>query len=254
MTEQLAEQPVVAEPPPPGVDRAEEDAGTLRAVEEGCGVGATGDRPARLGREPVAVAPREGCRRERDACGPALGAPGEAVHLVRGEIDPGNAGEHPGDLVRVEGEVVGPQLLQLTGRAQPAERKGRVPAGGDDDVDVLGQAFHEEGDGLVHGRVGDHVIVVQDEHDRPGLRDQVVDQQGNRGVADRAPPGGQGTQRAFPDAGRRLPERGQHVAPEQDRVVVAGVERHPGDQGVTGCAPLGEQRGLSPNRRGRRAG
>jgi hypothetical protein len=53
VTEQFAEQPVVAEPPPPGVDRAEEDAGALRAVEEGCGVRATGDRPARLGREPA---------------------------------------------------------------------------------------------------------------------------------------------------------------------------------------------------------
>ena len=39
VAEQLAEQPVVAEPVPPGVDRAEEDAGALRAVEEGCGVG-----------------------------------------------------------------------------------------------------------------------------------------------------------------------------------------------------------------------
>ena len=100
----------------------------------------------------VAVAPGEGRRGERDACRPALGAPGEAVHLVRAEVDPGNAGEHPGDLVGVEGEVVGPQLLQLAGRAQPAEREGRVPAGGDDDVDVLGHAFHEERDGLVHDR------------------------------------------------------------------------------------------------------
>ncbi len=102
----------------------------------------------------------------------------------------------------------------------------------------------------MHDPVGDHVVVVQDEHDRPGLRDQVVDQQGNRGVADRAPPGGQGAQRAFPDAGQRLPERGQHVAPEQDRVVVAGVERHPGDPRVTGRAPLCEQGGLPPARGG----
>ena len=103
----------------------------------------------------------------------------------------------------------------------------------------------------MHGPVGDHVVVVEEEHDRPGLRDQVVDQQGKRGVAERAPPGGQGAQRAFPDAGQRPPQRGQHVAPEQDRVVVAGVERDPGDPGVgRRRAPLGEQRGLPPARRG----
>ena len=117
----------------------------------------------------VAVASRERRRGERDAGGPALGAPGEAVHVVRAEIDPGNGGEHPGDLVGVEGEVVGPQLLQFTGGPQPAEREGRIPPGGDDDVDVLGHPFHEERDGLVHGPVGDHVVVVEHEHDRPGL-------------------------------------------------------------------------------------
>jgi hypothetical protein len=46
VAEQLAEQPVVAEPPPSGVDRAEEDACALRTVEEGGGVGTTGDGAA----------------------------------------------------------------------------------------------------------------------------------------------------------------------------------------------------------------
>ena len=76
--------------------------------------------------------------------GQPFGAPGEAVHVVRAEVDPGNGGEHPRDLVGVEGEVVGAELLQLAGGAQPAEREGRIPAGGDDDVDVLGHPFHEE--------------------------------------------------------------------------------------------------------------
>jgi hypothetical protein len=75
-------------------------------------------------------------------------------------------------------------------------------------VDVLGQALHQERDGLVDDRVGDHVVVVQHEHDRSGLREQVIDQQGNRGVAHRATPGGQGAQRAFPDCRAAAPERG----------------------------------------------
>ena len=149
-----------------------------------------------------------------------------------------------------EPEVGGSQLDELAAGAKPRQRQRRVGPGGQDDPEPLGQVLDEERDRLVHLGLGDDVVVVEDQHTGVGVGGEVVDQAGDR-VEGRG--GGVGR-------GARLqpgPLQGGHeVGEEPGDVVVALVEREPGDTDVgaslgEAADPLGEDGRLAePRRRG----
>ena len=214
--------------------------------------------------EPVAA-------RERSDEGGDLVAVGDAAQRQRGQLQPGDPalrplvehlrvldrdgeahgrGEEGVGLAGGEPEVGGTQLDELAAGAQPRQRQRRVGPGGQDDPEPLGQVLDEEGDRLVHLGLGDDVVVVEDQHTGVGVGGEVVDQAGDRVEGRR---GGVGR-------GARLqpgPLQGGHeVGEEPGHVVVALVEREPGDTDVgvslgEAADPLGEDGRLAePRRRG----
>ena len=144
-------------------------------------------------------------------------------------------------LVRAEAQLVRAQLEQLTAHPQRPERERGVGAGGEHELDVRRQVADEPRDRLARGRAGEAVEVVEHERDLVHLG-QRVDQAREHDLA-------QGR------AGGRWveAERGEHVRPQDDRVVVALVQRHPRDEPVLelGLAPGGEQRRLAEPGRAR---
>jgi hypothetical protein len=106
----------------------------------------------------------------------------------------------------------------------------------------------EEPQRVVAGRTADQVVVVQHQHQLGAIGSQLVEQLGQDGLGQdvgrtRAL---EHAERGLPDAGDDDPERLDDVDPESHRVVVALIQRHPGN--ALGClvgqAPLGQQRGL----------
>jgi hypothetical protein len=107
----------------------------------------------------------------------------------------------------------------------------------------------EERERLVAVGVGHQVVVVQREHQLRLDRGQLVEQlgQGHLGQeVDRAS-ALQQLERHLPERGLDHPEGFDDIGPEPHRVVVALVQRHPGDppRWLVGHGPLGQQRGLS---------
>ena len=168
----------------------------------------------------------EGERGEVEGRGPALGPFDQLGEGVVREGD-ARAGDHLARLLRREGQVLGPELGQVVGHAQPPQPESGVGPGDDHHVGLLRQALHEELDLLVACGQLDEVEVVEDEH-------QVV-RHGRQRCHDRRQQGRGRLQapaehpRGF-DEGQHAPrpfEGRGHVAPQPHRVVVAGIEGDP---------------------------
>ena len=125
-------------------------------------------------------------------------------------------------------------------RAHARQGQRRVAAAGDDHVERRRQVLHQEADPLVARRIGDEVVVVQDEHPllAPGLR--VVQRRGHQHHRRRRPV------RRVLGKGPVHAQGGADVGPQPHGVVVVGVERDPG-RGARRPRrhPLGQQRRLA---------
>ena len=143
-------------------------------------------------------------------------------------------------------QVGGPDLGQLSPGSHPGQRQRRVGTGRQRHVDACWEVVQEQGQGPVADRVGDQVVVVQDQEQRQPGRAQLVEQsRQDRPVQVRAwAP--QGRQRAPPYARLDGAERLHHIGPEPCGVVVALVQRDPGHPAsARDRAPLGQQRRLA---------
>jgi hypothetical protein len=88
------------------------------------------------------------------------------------------------------------------------------------------------------------VVVVEHEDDLLGEHGEGVDQRRQHALQRRRPRLEQGASLG-PDAGARRLQRGDDVAPEERRVVVARVERQPGDRAPLPAEPVDQQRLLA---------
>ncbi len=130
---------------------------------------------------------------------------------------------------------------------QAGERKWRVLSGDDDEMGERGSLVDENPQQGMHGFRGDHLVVVEDEHERRVRGRDGVDQ-------DRRAIGAGGTleepaARAGDPRAQRL-HGGDEVAQEAHRVVVRCVEREPGALHVAGREPAGHGHALAIARRG----
>jgi hypothetical protein len=95
--------------------------------------------------------------------------------------------------------------------------------------------FEQKGEGVVDGLGFDEVVVVEDEDKPIGDGGDIVDQRSQDSLGRRQLRGLKHTQRSLPDvAGRFLPglnglQGSDEIGQEANGVVVALVERYPGD-------------------------
>jgi hypothetical protein len=100
---------------------------------------------------------------ELKAGDPALGALFEGIDIGGVEIQLHRLVEELLRLLPGEAEVGTADLDELPAAAQPRQGQWRVGAGGDHQVQLIGNVVEEEGHGLVHVGCSDDVVVVQDE-------------------------------------------------------------------------------------------
>ena len=187
-----------------------------------------------------AVAQRQGGQLQ--AGRPALGARHQRRHLPLRQAQPHARVQELGGLLGSEAQVGGAHLGQLAAGAQARQRQRRILAGGEHQVDRRRQMLEQEGDGGVDGRGAHQVVVVQHQQARLGQGGQVVDQAGEDGLGRRRGRRGvqPGQRRAATGGGDRL-EGGDQVAENLVSVLVALVEREPGDR----VADAGQTRSAS---------
>ena len=112
----------------------------------------------------------QGEGRQVQAGDPALGPAHQPPHLLFRE----RRGEHLAEILArldlLEAEIVRADLGQLSAHPPPRKRQVRVHPAGEDQMHVSGQMLQEEAHALVNGRVFDHLIIIQNEHDGGGMR------------------------------------------------------------------------------------
>ena len=105
-------------------------------------------------------------RRKLESCDPSLRAFDESSEVLVVEIEPGPVSEIGRRLVGREPEIVRTQLDQAPMGAQSRQRERGVLAGDDDEMDERRPLFDQRAEQGVHGSRPDHVVVVEDEHER----------------------------------------------------------------------------------------
>ena len=201
----------------------------------------------------AATESRRGCRgralcldresRQVEACRPALRAPGQLHHVGVAQAGAGTAQEHAG-LLAGHAQVVGADLEQRTVRAQARQRQLARSAGREHELRPLWNVLGKRGDGVEALLASQELQLVEHDHDRVPERQERGSQLRHDSRPDRCAGGGQSLEDGRVD--RRDPvERNRDVREEDDRIVVAVVDRHPGERTLISAGPLGEQRGLS---------
>ena len=183
---------------------------------------------------------------------PALGALAQRRDDRVRQIAPDRHAQQLGRLAGVNRRSRGAQLGQLPAGPQPGQRQRRVAAAGQHQVQRGRQVVQQELQRPVHLRRVDQVVVVDDQRHVVGCRGELVDQRRHgRGERRRR---GAGDQRTDPlgDPGPHPVQRGGDVAPEPHRVVVARVQRQPGDRPPVGAAPSRPAGSTCRTRPGRR--
>ena len=188
----------------------------------------------------------QGQRGQLQPDGPALGPLGQRGH--RGKVEFGHdLAEQFGRLIQVEPEIGCAHLTQLAPAPVPGQRQRRIGAAGHRDTQLRRTVLEQEPDRGVHAFRVDQVVIVQhQQHVRQvRLGHEIVDQRGDQRIVGRRR---RGTgQRAHPPGQARAQpvQRGQHVPPEPDRVVVPLVERKPGHWLPADPGPLRQQNRLA---------
>ena len=162
-------------------------------------------------------------RRDRPTSGrgrPALGALAQHPHLARGQAEMQRPVQQRRRFVSTQPQVPDPHLQQFGVGPQPRQRQRRVAAPGHRHLHRPGQVVEEILHRLVHVGVGDHVIVIEDQHDGLRHRDERVDQQRQRQLGQVPARRPQRAVHLRAQLRRRGAQRRQHVAPEADWVIV----------------------------------
>src|SRR6266511_2304520 len=150
-----------------------------------------------------------------------------------------------------EAKLLRPKLRHLPGRAQARERKRRVGAARDRELQRARTMAEQVADRGVDQLVVHEVVVVENQH-RPQRRScELVDQRRQHDVDEAGAGAREPRQRLVAESWVDRPQRSDQVAPEPDRVVVSRVERDPGERSrlIRGGTPFAEENRLPPTRR-----
>ena len=184
--------------------------------------------------------------REVQAGRPALGPLVEGLDRRRIEVEREDVVEQLLRFVRGELEVGRAELDEVADRAQAGDRERRVRPARDRHLDDRRRELDEPHDALVALVVLDDVVVVEDED---ALLAQRVDLGRDRRRRVGLP--GETLEALAPAAAvDDATERRREVRPEDRRVVVEDIDRHPGEWPRVDVGPVRQQRRLAEPGRG----
>ena len=191
--------------------------------------------PGEAGDEPGGVVASLHRQRRQLQCGdPPFGASLQRRHVRGRQLQAHHLVEVRRSLVRREPQVGSADLDQLAACPQPGQRQRRVSTAGDHQVQPRRQVVEQERHRVLDLAGVDQVVVVEHQHDVAAGRAEVVEQRREHHLDRWRLRRGQQLQLVRADPGRHRPQRGDHVAPEGHRVVVAGVERQPRSRPLAG--------------------
>jgi hypothetical protein len=153
--------------------------------------------------------------------------------------------------VVAEAKLLRTNLRHLPGRAQARERKRRVGAARDRELQRPRKMAEQVADRGVDQLVVHEVVVVENQH-RPQRRSfELVDQRRQHHVHQAGAGAREPRQRLGAESRVDRPQRSDQVAPEADGIVVTRVERDPGERSrlISGGTPFAEENRLPPTRR-----
>ena len=183
----------------------------------------------------VVAAPQRQSR-ELQARRPSLGPLGQALDLVRRQVDLGEPLEELLGLAPAEAQVALPQLDELARQPEPVEPQRRVGPAADDEAQVgVGHGADEPVQQVGRAAPVDHVQVVE-HHRGDGSLGQVPHRPDDGPV--RPAVAGVVVERRLEHPGHELLERDEHRVEEVLGVGVPRVEREPGDGVGSGHRPL----------------
>ena len=129
-------------------------------------------------------------------------------------------------------QVRRPQIVNLASGPEPGERQGRVAADQKHRVETRGEMFDQEGHPRVDVCIVNKMIILENEQDPPRAARKGIDQGGEGRFEGRGLGGFQPFQSPGAGLGINGFNRGEDIAPEPVRVVIARIEGDPG------CAAL----------------
>jgi hypothetical protein len=182
--------------------------------------------------------------------GPAFGPVRQRRHGRLGQLGLHRRPEQRGGFLGGEAQVRLAQLDELPAGPEAGQRQRRVGAAGQHQPQLRWQALQQDGQAVVDRWRLDQVIVVQDQHERFGSLDQLVDQHRQHRLQRRLGALKQGID-PLTDPGSHPIQGGGDIAPEPRRVAVAAVQRQPGHRLLAAPGPVAQQAGLAEA--GRRA-
>ena len=184
----------------------------------------------------VAPLEREAC--ELEGGDPSLGAPLERGDLRLAQRQAHRTVQVLGRLLGREPKVGDTHLGKLPAGSEPGQGQRRVHPAGDQQVQCRRGVVQEERDAFLHLGAVDHVVVVEHQDHVVAECIEGVEQRGQEPDRGRRVRRMQQLQLTRAERGRHLMKRGaeggDHVGPEGGGVVVAGIQRHPGNGGRLG--------------------
>src|SRR5215203_3210031 len=154
-----------------------------------------------------------------------------------------------------EGQLLGADLVHLSPGPKPPQVQGWVGPARDDEVNVLGEVLHEEGNRLMRVFLGYELVVVEHQHDLMGQLDELVYERGKRGSHEPLPHGTHSNKSIGSEVLRfwhNLAQRLYYVSPQPNQIVVLLVEGNPGEGNlcIFYLTPVGKERRLPVAGRG----
>ena len=92
---------------------------------------------------------------------------------------------------------MGANFAQLIPGTIPRQRPRWIDAGGNDDVEMMGEMIQHKQYAGMNRRILNRVVIVQNEHEGPFLPDKLVDQEGGNGIVGQLLRGVEPIQRRF---------------------------------------------------------
>jgi hypothetical protein len=150
------------------------------------------------------------------------------VGLIEAEVE--RAVQKGVRLLVVESELLRPNFRQLIGHPQAGERKRRVGAARDHDLQRARKVAEQVCERRVNQLVVQEVVVIENQH-RPLRRSRELVDQRRQHHLDKVAPGTRKPRQRLV-AKRRVyrPQSANQVAPEPNRVIVFRIEREPGER------------------------
>ena len=192
---------------------------------------------------------------EVDPRRPPFGTLEQYGEVIGADVQPHLLVQQAGGFFLGEGELLGADLVHLSPGPKPPQWQRRVRAARDDEVDVLGEVIHEEGNRLMRVLLGYELVVIEHQYDLIRQLGELVYEGGQRYSDEPLPHSAHSHENIGPEVlafWHNPAQRLYYVPPQPDRIVVLLVEGDPGEGqlGFFYLTPVGQERRLPVAGRG----